>query len=410
MPPHTEVRHAQSNPSHTLATAVRGNRGVGSDPGRDRRGRARVRGARRECRGQRAGRRSGDHTHRPAGSRSKSRVLGCTRRVRRTGQPGHARPGREGSEWLRLRARSRRSRTGRSRWSRSRIRAVSITAINGSQLSLKTDDGWTRTIDAAGATVTEQGGTAITLADLKVGDQIAFRQTRNADGTYTVTQIVRIPPQASGTVKSVDANSATLTLPDGTTKTIGLTSSTTYTLNGNAATAADLKVGTRVHATGTVDANGNFTATKVAIAPAEVHGTVTAKSGNTITLKDQAGASVTVNVDGSTTYASRGSNAAGLADIAVGDVLEAEGTLNADGSLTARRVQYGTPARAASAAQASAAQASPGPGGHRGPGGNGNGNGPPRTPTRLRAPAAADRHFGPSLRRRRVLPRRRRAV
>jgi Cu/Ag efflux protein CusF len=253
--------------------------------------------------------------------------------------------------------------------------AVSITAINGSQLSLKTDDGWTRTIDAAGATVTEADGTAITLADLKVGDQIGFRQTRNADGTYTVTQIVRIPPQASGTVKSVDANSATLTLPDGTTKTIGLTSSTTYTLNGNAATAADLKVGTRVHATGTVDANGNFTATKVAIAPADVHGTVTAKSGNTITLKDQAGASVTVNVDGSTTYASRGSTAAGLADIAVGDVLEAEGTLNADGSLTATRVEYGTPGQGGFGGPGFGGPGFHGPGGHRGPGGNGNGNG-----------------------------------
>ena len=50
--------------------------------------------------------------------------------------------------------------SGRSRWSRSADSAPSrITAINGSQLSLKTDDGWTRTIDATGATITEQGGT-----------------------------------------------------------------------------------------------------------------------------------------------------------------------------------------------------------------------------------------------------------
>ena len=123
---------------------------------------------------------------------------------------------------------------------------VTITAVNGSQLSLKTDDGWTRTIDATGATVTELDGTAITTGDLKAGDQISFRQTRNTDGTYTISTIVRIPPQAAGTVKSVDASSATLTLPDGTTKTIGLMPAPRYTLNGKAATAADLKVGTRV--------------------------------------------------------------------------------------------------------------------------------------------------------------------
>ena len=117
---------------------------------------------------------------------------------------------------------------------------ISITAINGSQLSLKTDDGWTRTIDASGATITEAGGATITLGDLKVGDQIAFRQTRNADGTYKITDVTRIPPQAGGTVKSADANSVTVTLPDGTTKTIALTGSTTFTINGKAATAADL--------------------------------------------------------------------------------------------------------------------------------------------------------------------------
>ncbi len=162
-----------------------------------------------------------------------------------------------------------------------------ITAINGSQLSLKTDDGWTRTIDACGRDRHRAGRHR---DHRRPTSRSVTRSASARPATPTAPtpspQIVRIPPQASGTVKTVDANSATLTQPDGTTKTIGLTSSTTYTLNGNAATAADLKVGTRVHATGTVDANGNFTATKVGIAPAEVHGTVTAKSGNTITLKD----------------------------------------------------------------------------------------------------------------------------
>jgi Cu/Ag efflux protein CusF len=218
---------------------------------------------------------------------------------------------------------------------------ITITGISGSQLSLKTGDGWTRTIDATGATITEQGGTAITLGDLKTGDQIAFRQTRNSDGTFKITDIVRIPPQAAGTVKSVDASSATLTLPDGSTKTIGLTSSTTYNVKGKAATAADLKAGVRIHAVGTVDANGAFTATRIDIAPAVVAGIVTAKSGNSITLKDRSGGTITVNVDSSTTYQSRGTASASLADVAVGDVLNAEGTLNSDGSLNATAVQYG---------------------------------------------------------------------
>ena len=219
---------------------------------------------------------------------------------------------------------------------------ISITAINGSQLSLKTDDGWTRTIDASGATVSEPAGTAITLADLNVGDQVGFSQTRNADGSYKITAVVRIPPHAGGTVRSVDASSATLMLPDGTTKTIGLTSATTYILQGQAATAADLRVGARVHVVGSLDGSGNFTATRVDIAPAEVQGIVTARTSSTITITDRAGATVVVNVDASTTYHSRGDNAASLADVAAGDFLEAEGSLNSDGSITANRVHFGT--------------------------------------------------------------------
>src|SRR5207248_1311851 len=164
-----------------------------------------------------------------------------------------------------------------------------------------------------------------------------------SDGTFKITDIVRIPPQTAGTVKNVDATSATLTLPDGSTKTIGLTGSTTYNVKGKAATAADLKAGVRVHAVGTVDSNGAFTATQVDIAPAVVAGTVTAKSANSITLNDRAGGTITVNVDSSTTYQTRGNASASLADVAVGDMLEAEGTLNTDGSLNATAVQYGAP-------------------------------------------------------------------
>jgi hypothetical protein len=221
--------------------------------------------------------------------------------------------------------------------------AISITAISGSNLSLKTADGWTRTIDATGATITAQDGSALTLGDLKVGDQIVFRETRNADGTFKITAIVRLQPQADGSVKAVDATSITLTAPDGSTKTIGITSATKYTLKGQAATAADIKVGDRVHALGTTDTAGSFTATTVDIAPAVVGGTVTAKTASSITITDRGGTTVTIHVDSTTTYQTRGNASASLADVAVGNLVDAEGTLNADGSLNATAVQFGAP-------------------------------------------------------------------
>ena len=70
--------------------------------------------------------------------------------------------------------------------------AISITGIDGSKLSLRTSDGWTRTIDSSGATITKSGRT-IALADLKVGDQISFREARQSDGSYKVTAIQVLP-------------------------------------------------------------------------------------------------------------------------------------------------------------------------------------------------------------------------
>ena len=73
-------------------------------------------------------------------------------------------------------------------------RDITITAINGSDLSLKTDDGWTRTISVTSTTTITKGGATITVADLAVGDQIAFAQDRSTGGTYTVTAIKIILP------------------------------------------------------------------------------------------------------------------------------------------------------------------------------------------------------------------------
>ena len=75
--------------------------------------------------------------------------------------------------------------------------SITITKIDGSNLSLQTTDGWTRTIDATGATITE-GGKTISIADLKVGDQISFREARQSDGTYKITTIRSCCPRRRG--------------------------------------------------------------------------------------------------------------------------------------------------------------------------------------------------------------------
>ncbi|MFI5259370.1 MAG: DUF5666 domain-containing protein [Candidatus Limnocylindrales bacterium] len=216
--------------------------------------------------------------------------------------------------------------------------AITITKIDGSKLSLQTTDGWTRTIDATGATITKSGKT-IAITDLKVGDQINFRQARQSDGTYKITTITVVLPTASGTVTAVSAGSVTITQFGGSSRTLTLTGSTTYSEAGATVTNAALVVGVRISAQGTVDSAGNFTATAVTIAPSSLLGTVASKTATTIVLTTTGGKTVTVNVSSATKYSVRGVASPTLADVAVGDRIAASGMLNADGSLTATLVQ-----------------------------------------------------------------------
>ncbi len=222
---------------------------------------------------------------------------------------------------------------------RGAMGAITIESINGSQMSLKTADGWTRTIDSSGATVTRAGQT-IPISDLRVGDRIVFRETRESNGTYRIDSIRVVLPEVHGIVTSVGTSSVTVKEFDGTSKTVSLTSSTTYHLAGRAATKEALVAGVRVDIQGT-SRNGAFTATDVSIAPSVVGGTVTAKGSDTITVKDRAGTLVTVHVTSSTTFQVFGISNPTFGDVAVGDAVSAQGTMNGDGSLTATIVRAG---------------------------------------------------------------------
>ena len=141
---------------------------------------------------------------------------------------------------------------------------ITITAISGNNLSLKTADGWTRTITVDSGTTYSKSGATIALGDLKVGDQVGFRQTREADGTFTIDSVVVVLPSAGGEVTKIDGSTITVTQRDGTTATITVNGQTTYTVNGtDSAALSDVKVGMRLVAEGTRNSDGSLTATRV---------------------------------------------------------------------------------------------------------------------------------------------------
>jgi hypothetical protein len=141
---------------------------------------------------------------------------------------------------------------------------ITITAVSGSNVSLKTDDGWTRTIAITSSTTIIKGSATIAVGDLKVGDEVRLAQTRNADGTYTVTAIRVVLPQVAGTVTAKSGSNLTLLQRDGATITVHTSSATTYQVPGVTDPGLDdITVGMTVVAVGTTRTDGSLDAQTV---------------------------------------------------------------------------------------------------------------------------------------------------
>jgi hypothetical protein len=230
---------------------------------------------------------------------------------------------------------------GPGRRDRRAFGQISVTAINGSSLSLKTDDGWTRTISVTATTTITKGGQAATLSDVAVGDVIRFAETRNADGTYTITRIDIVVPQVAGVVTAVGNDTITIKRRDGATTTVRTSSSTTYHVGRSNGSRSDVKVGSAIVAQGTKASDGSLDATSVTVIQPRFVGKVTAKTATTITITGPDGTTRTINVSPSTTYNVAGTSGGSLADVSVGMRIVVEGTKQADGSIDASAIAAG---------------------------------------------------------------------
>ena len=144
------------------------------------------------------------------------------------------------------------------------FRDITISAIDGPSLSLKTDDGWTRTISVGSSTTITKGGQTIGVGDLKVGDQIVFGETKASDGSYTISAVKVVLPVIGGQVTAVGSDSITVDQKGGGSATIHVSASTTYDVDGNSsAKLSDVTVGSFVVADGTLRSDGSLDASAV---------------------------------------------------------------------------------------------------------------------------------------------------
>ena len=216
-----------------------------------------------------------------------------------------------------------------------------IAAISGNDITLQTADGWRRTITITSSVELTKGGQPVEVSALNVGDQVRFRQTRNDDGTYTVTAVAVVVPSIRGEASAITSSSFKVTTRDGSVWTVTVNGSTAYQYGQGTGSLADVKEGGTVRVSGTVTGDNQITAITVRVAGDRAVGTVTAKTADTITIKRRDGTTTTIHVDADTTYRVRGVEDATLADVAVDMVIGVTGRARADGSIDADVVGAG---------------------------------------------------------------------
>jgi Domain of unknown function (DUF5666) len=227
------------------------------------------------------------------------------------------------------------------RGGRAGFREITIQGISGNDVTLVTDDGWRRTVTVTSTVKLTKGGQDITVSGLKVGDEVRLRQTRNDDGTYTVTALAVVVPTINGRASAITSTGFKVTTRDGSVWTVTVNGSTTYGFGQGTGSLADVKDGEGVHVAGTVTADNAMTATNVRVAADRAAGKVTAKTANTLTIERRDGSKLTIHVDADTTYRVAGAETADLGDVTVDMAIGISGRTRADGSLDADTVVAG---------------------------------------------------------------------
>jgi predicted ribosome-associated RNA-binding protein Tma20 len=132
-----------------------------------------------------------------------------------------------------------------------------------------------------------------------------------------------------GFVTAVTSTTVTVDLWSGTTTTFTISSTATYTEGGSPTTAISLVVGDRVQLQ--VSSSDPTTVDSINIELAELFGTVTSVSGDTILIRDSQGFTRTILVGSGTTYSHNGASGA-LTDVITGAKIVATGTVDTNGT------------------------------------------------------------------------------
>jgi hypothetical protein len=140
-----------------------------------------------------------------------------------------------------------------------------ITAIDGSSLTVRGRDGQTVKIATTADTTYYRDTAKVGRSDVKVGDRVVVSLTDPQASSATAGSVRVVLPSVVGTVSNVQGDAFTLTDTIGFRHTIRASGSTAYAKDGQSSNrGAVVTDGAVVRATGTIDANGvDLTASRI---------------------------------------------------------------------------------------------------------------------------------------------------
>ncbi len=161
--------------------------------------------------------------------------------------------------------------------------AGTVTAVGSDTLTVKLRDGSSRTVHVNGSTKYKLGRADGKETDVKVGSVVVAAGADGPGDDFTATAVriqVRLD-KVAGEVTAVAKDSITVKKRDGTTVTIKVGADTKLAIRGDTTPSlAEIKVGMRVTAVGTLGADGKLDADAVSAATPKVKPAASPNSGD----------------------------------------------------------------------------------------------------------------------------------
>jgi hypothetical protein len=196
-----------------------------------------------------------------------------------------------------------------------------VTTVTSSSVTINRLNGASGTYTITPTTVITGGAAVMTAASLVAGDQVSI--VVNSSALTTAFKINIELAHLVGTVSAVSGTTVTIIAGQGFSRTVMVSLTTTYTKGGAPATLADVVVGVKIDAKGTIDTNGTtLDAVSVAITVSghseTIRGVVTAVSSGSVTVSRLNATSATFTIT-PTTVITEGSTLMIEASIVIGD-------------------------------------------------------------------------------------------